>query len=192
MNTEKLIAVVSILVILSIASERLVEIIKAYIPSLVEDKVAGDTIVNPQQELQKEARRKAKISVLAIAAGIFTAFLASPILAGIFKDLFPGSTCPFAAGFFNFGTDGSCGFNFSIEGLPAVLALGLLASGGSSLWNSVLEYLLKIKDLKKIKIENEKVETEKNRVQLKLLNAKHLRLQNTGKASDIPFSGEAN
>lgn len=33
-------------------------------------------------------------------------------------------------------------------GLLALLALGFLASGGSGLWNSVLTYVLKVKDIK--------------------------------------------
>jgi hypothetical protein len=42
--------------------------------------------------INAETRRKANVSVLAIVCGIFTAFLASPILAGNFKDLFKHST----------------------------------------------------------------------------------------------------
>lgn len=42
-----------------------------------------------------------------------------------------------------------------------ILALGLLASGGSAFWNSVLEYLLKAKDFQANKADKEKIKVEK-------------------------------
>jgi hypothetical protein len=32
--------------------------------------------------------------------------------------------------------------------VPSLIALGFLASGGSGLWNSILTYLLQVKDIK--------------------------------------------
>lgn len=144
MDVNKLIAIVTILITLSIASERLVEIIKGFFPKL---------ITPPSDDPQLEARRKANVSLLAVASGIITTFLASPLLAGIFKDLFKDSSCPmFISWFGSLGNNAPCGFSLNTNGLLLILALGLLASGGSSLWNSILEYLLKIKDLKKIEV----------------------------------------
>jgi hypothetical protein len=67
----------------------------------------------------QEARRQAKVQTLAVIAGLVTAGLAHPYLSSL--------------------------QNWSI---PATLALGFLASGGSGLWNAVLGYLKGLKDLK--------------------------------------------
>ncbi len=163
MDITVLISIVTILITLSVASERLVEIIKGFFPQLSEEYLEGS----------KEAWRKAKVNILAVICGIFTAFLASPVLSGIFKNLYPEeSTCKLALGFLNLGKDSPCGFDFSINGFFLIFALGLLASGGSSLWNSILEYLLKIKDLKKSEArrstEMRRIEVERARVELEI------------------------
>jgi hypothetical protein len=113
-------AIISTLIVLSIASERLVEIVKGFIPAL--DKETN----NPR----KESRRKAYLQMLAVIAGIFTAFLARAAL---------GTSVPEA---WNTTT--------------GVFALGLLASGGSGLWNSVLGYANEVKKLKKDEVNKEK------------------------------------
>lgn len=106
-------AIVGLLLAVSIASERLVEIVKGVVPWLNEAK--DDPIL--------EGRRKSALQILAVTAGVLTAFLASPILAK------------------------------SLSGIPdhgfAVLLIGLLASGGSAFWNAILSYLLQVKNLKK-------------------------------------------
>lgn len=114
MDITRLTAIVSILITLSIASERLVEIIKGLMPPLNQENS------NPT----KEGWRRASIQVLAIVSGIFTAWLASHV------------------------PEGGIGNN-----LFTILAFGLLASGGSAFWNSILEYLLKVKDIKEAKAE---------------------------------------
>lgn len=107
---------VALLVALSVASERLVEIIKNLSPFLRENK--------PEE---KDGPRKAALQVLAVASGIATAFLARPA--------FPTGDLPMLAS-------------------PAsVLALGLLASGGSGFWNSILSYVLLLKNAKKEQIQ---------------------------------------
>jgi hypothetical protein len=103
---------VTLLIALSIASERLVEIIKNAIPWLNQKN----------SDSGKEGWRKALLQALAVAAGILTAFLAGPAVGNIVAG--PWDT------------------------VPGLLALGLLASGGSGLWNSILTYLLKVKDIK--------------------------------------------
>jgi CDP-diglyceride synthetase len=69
-----------------------------------------------------EGRRRSLVQILAVASGVFTAFLASSYIP-------PEVAKP--ADFWS------------------ILGLGLLASGGSGLWNSVLTYLTKLKDVKK-------------------------------------------
>lgn len=116
MDITKLIAIVSILITLSIASERLVEIIKGLVPFLNQEN-SDPTI---------EGRRRSSIQVLAVLSGVFTAWLASNI---------PES---------------------GIQGVFTIAAFGLLGSGGSAFWNSILEYLLKVKDIKQVEAETRK------------------------------------
>ncbi len=115
MDPTKLTAVVGLLVALSVASERLVEIIKGVIPWLNKQN---------SNEIQ-EGWRGALLHALAVGAGVVTAFIARPAIA---PDVIPADT----------------------TNTVAILALGLLASGGSGFWNSILTYLLKLKDLAKM------------------------------------------
>jgi hypothetical protein len=111
MDTTGLTAIVGLLVALSVASERLVEIIKGFIPPLT-----GKSTVQWQ-----EGVRRASNQLIAVGAGILTAYLASPAIP---EEVFPA-------------TRGA-----------TVIALGLLASGGSGFWNAVLSYVLQVKDIK--------------------------------------------
>ena len=111
MTIDKLIALVGLILALSIASERLVEIIKGYVPKL--NMAATDE--------KAEGRRQATLQFMAVLAGIVTSWLSR---AYIPKEV----------------SDATHGW--------AVLGLGLLASGGSGFWNSILTYLVKVKDLK--------------------------------------------
>ncbi len=115
---ENLSIIVALLVALSVASERLVEIIKGLIPSL--DKENTDPI--------KEGRRKSCLQLLAVIAGIVTTLLASPAIEGVIPNL----------------------------DWISIIALGLLASGGSGFWNSVTTYVNKAKDIKKSQAQQEK------------------------------------
>jgi len=110
---EALAAIVGVLISLSVASERLVEIIKGIIPFLNQQN----------NDETKEGRRKAILQAMAVCSGIITAWLARPALAGILPNAWTT--------------------------LPAIFALGLLASGGSGLWNAVLSYVLNVKNMKK-------------------------------------------
>ena len=113
MDTSKLTAIVGLILALSIASERLVEIIKGLIPCLSQQN----------REKKAEWRRCSYLQILAVGAGILTAFLAKNYLPTGPVDEPPG--------------------------VWAVIGLGLLASGGSGFWNSVLTYLTQVKNLKK-------------------------------------------
>ncbi len=121
MDTTKLTTVISLLVALSIASERLVDIIKGLVPWLNQ----------PRLRPVDEGWRKATLQVLAVLAGITTAWLSS---AAIPKGV----------------------------GIPddwtGTFALGLLASGGSGFWNSILTYVTKAKDLKAAEAETKQIE----------------------------------
>lgn len=113
MDTTRLAAVVGLLIALSVASERLVEIVKGVIPPL-----NGKSAVP-----WKENVRRTVLQLLAVGAGIGTAYLARP-------------TIPQEV--------------LSSTSDSAIIALGLLASGGSGFWNSVLTYVLRLKDIKEV------------------------------------------
>lgn len=111
MTTVDLTATVTLVLALSVASERLVEIVKGLLPWL--DK----------EWETHESFRRALLQVLAVIAGVVTAHLSAPYV--------PQSLS-----------------SPSAEGLSLV-GLGLLASGGSGFWNSVLTYMSGLKNLKK-------------------------------------------
>lgn len=119
MDMTRLTTVIGLLIALSIASERLVEIIKGFIPAL--DQQSTDP--------NKEGRRRAVLQILAVLAGIATASLASPMI--------PKET-------------------YDATSIWGILALGLLTSGGSGFWNSVLTYVAKVKDVKKLEVKEKK------------------------------------
>lgn len=102
---------VSLLAALSVATERLVEIIKGSIPWL--NAPAGDA--------KQEGWRQAALHVLAAVAGIVTAWMANSVITGTI----PGQ----------WSTGGG------------IIVIGLLASGGSGFWNSILSYVKATKDL---------------------------------------------
>ena len=114
MDATKLTVIVTLVLALSVASERLVEIIKGVIPWL-------DTKKDKPNEAWMEGVRRMLLQVLAVISGIFTAWLSS--------DYLPAEVAK--------PTD-----TWSIVGL------GLLASGGSGFWNSILDYFTGLKDIK--------------------------------------------
>ncbi len=124
MDTTKLTTVISLLIALSIASERLVDIIKGLVPWLN----------RPRRKPAEEGWRKAALQVIAVVAGITTAWLAGPAVPA-----------------------------FLPHDLTGKLALGLLASGGSGFWNSILTYVTKAKDLKAAEAETRQIEVRAKR-----------------------------
>jgi len=114
---DTLLTFVTLLLVLSVSSERLVEIVKGMIPFLNQKNENPDW----------ERWRRISLQVMALVAGIVTALLAQSAIGEIVPQM-----------------------GQSIYG---VLALGLLASGGSGLWNSILTYLLQVKDIKKLDLE---------------------------------------
>ncbi len=113
MDTEMLTGIVSLLNILSIASERLVQIVKRLVPFL-----------NVKTKGNAESQRKACLHGLAILAGIATAYLSSDII-----------------------TKSS---NLMLNDPVTVIGMGLLVSGGSDFWNSILGYLNGLKKAKQV------------------------------------------
>lgn len=116
---EEVAAIVGAVVALSIASERLVEIVKGFIPAL---NTAGD---NPD----KEARRRSYLQIFAVLSGVITAFAS--------KNLVPELVTREAGDW-------------------GILTLGLLASGGSGFWNSILTYVTNAKDIKRAEADKAK------------------------------------
>jgi hypothetical protein len=117
--------IVALVVALSVAAERLVEIIKNPI-GFLRDK---------NSDPQKEGYRKVALLVLAVVAGLVTAWLAKPAIEGL---NLPGE----------------------LSSSRGIIALGLLASGGSGFWNSVATYVLNLKDIKAAEAEKEQVEAK--------------------------------
>lgn len=70
MDITNISTVVALIIALSVASERLVEITKGYMPSL--SKAKDDPVA--------EGKRRSTIQFIAVAAGIITTFLAAPAL----------------------------------------------------------------------------------------------------------------
>ncbi len=102
---------VSFLAALSVATERLVEIIKGSIPPL------NNQAKNPTLE----GFRQATLHVLAALCGLVTAYMAQASLQGIL----PGNWSPWGS----------------------YCVIGLLVSGGSGFWNSILSYAKASKDI---------------------------------------------
>lgn len=123
MELNALSTLLPVLIALSMASERLVEIIKGFFPALNEEK----------SEPKEESRRKAYLQILAVVAGLITVLLAKQ---GDLLSNLPGI------------------FTESL----GVITLGLLASGGSGFWNSVLDYVNEVKKIKKM----EKIEKKQS------------------------------
>jgi len=128
MPLNDLSVVVSLLVALSIASERLVSTIKGLIPFLNQE--------NPDPI--KEGRRGSILQTLAVISGIVTALLARPVV----SDIVPKA------------------WNSNL----GLLALGLLASGGSGFWNSIQGYVNQVKDIKKLQVEQVKKAVDTSRI----------------------------
>ena len=108
--TENLSTIVAVLIALSVATERLVDIIKGLIPFLNQKN----------DDPKKEGWRRTVLQGMGFLGGIVTALLCQPALSGVMPEAW--------------------------NSLPGILALGLLASGGSGFWSSIQSYVLNAKD----------------------------------------------
>ena len=113
-NIEILENFFTLLIGLSVATERLVEIVKGIINFL------SQSLEEPQEDKKLERRRKLKLQVIAIFAGLLTAMLTR----------------------LTFETD----LPAPMKTISGTIICGLLASGGSGFWNSLLSYILKVKE----------------------------------------------
>lgn len=126
---EAAIAVTSVLVFISLAAERIVEMIKGWWPWL---NIASTDAV-------EEGRRRAMIHLLTMVFGWGIVLIAYDSLAQI----------------------QGMSWMTQAQGLRyflITLALGILSSGGSSFWNSVLTYFLSVKDIKRAEARDLQVE----------------------------------
>lgn len=106
---------VAMLVAISLASERLVEVVKGLVP----------WFSTQQPEGPGERRRQVSLQLLAMVAGGCSAALTLPVL------------------------------RTHMQGLPdplIILGVGVLASAGSGLWNTLLTYFLMLKDIKSAEV----------------------------------------
>jgi hypothetical protein len=120
---DTFIQVVGVLLTLSVASERLVEVLKGYLPWL------GQTRTGERDD----ARRRSHLLVATTVVNLCTTWLAWPMIV----------QTPAIA---------------KIDSFLTMIGFALLASGGSSMWNSVLSYLVGMKDIKKSEAKVAKLE----------------------------------
>jgi hypothetical protein len=113
---ESLSTAVALLIALSVASERLVEIVKGWIPYLNRkfEVTPKRTPKNKKEYFESEGVRKAIIQLMAVAA----ALLARPAIVKVLP---------------------------AWDSTSHFLALGLLSSGGSGFWNSIQNSVLQMK-----------------------------------------------
>lgn len=95
-SAELLSTLVALLVALSVASERLVEIVKGLIPALD----------NENADPRREGWRKAAIQSLAVLSGVVTALLARPALEGVLPNPWDKTGTYVALGFLTSGGSG--------------------------------------------------------------------------------------
>lgn len=79
-----------------------------------------------------EGRRRAMLHLLAVVSGVVTALLASPMIPEEVSKAYGDNQT------------------------WSILALGLLASGGSGFWNAILGYVTRLKDIKKFEAEQKR------------------------------------
>ncbi|KYG08010.1 hypothetical protein BE21_26095 [Sorangium cellulosum] len=116
MDIQQLSTIIAVLVALSVASERLVEITKGFVPYLNK----RDPTTNPKG--LEEPHRRAALQILAIVSAILVTIAAGPAIP---KDVLS-----------------------TPDDMFGLIAIGLLASGGSGLWNGVLSYVDEVKKVR--------------------------------------------
>jgi hypothetical protein len=109
------------------------EDLTVYVTAIIALSIAAERVVEMTKGIvvwldkvkenpKEEARRRASLQALAAGAGVFVSWLAWPVT----KALLP--------------TGG--------DSAATIIAFGLLASGGSGFWNSILGYVMSLKALK--------------------------------------------
>jgi hypothetical protein len=110
----------TLLIGLSVATERLVEIIKGII------NIWDSFLEEPNKNKKKERMRRLILQSIAVVAGVATAMLARVAF--------------------------DTGLPAPMQTYSGTIICGFLASGGSGFWNSILTYILKVKELKDLNI----------------------------------------
>ena len=116
---DTLISFVTVVLALSIASERLVELFKGFFP----------TLTGKDSNAEVERKRQLRIH--------WSSVVASAIVVALMQDYISSSV----------GLKNGLGW-------PEGVAFTILASGGSSTWNSVVSYLLSLKNIKQQAVES--------------------------------------
>jgi hypothetical protein len=135
-DIEQLSVIVALLAALSVAAERLVDIVKNLFPTYLAEEqkiVQGGNVAAEDVgkiDPKKEGFRKVVLQVLPIVASIVTVMLAWPAVAGSVPGAPPG------------------GWWTSVSGIATIIATGVLVSGGSGFWNKVVGYIGEVRDLK--------------------------------------------
>lgn len=124
---DAIVDIVALLAALSVAAERLVEIIKGMIPWLQKPKLDSDQ--NPTTE---EGWRRVALHLLAFVAGTLTAYLTDAVTEDFVLDQLEKLT----------GSQ-------QLNPWTIYLMLGLLSSAGSGFWNSIVSYLNLLKNIRK-------------------------------------------
>ena len=125
MSIDALPTIITLLIALSVATERGVEITKSLWPWLDTEQV----------DKRGEGRRRAAVQFLAVVFGVLIASLTWPVIAEVLR---------VTAGA-NDGRD-----------VSTILAVGLLASGGSGFWHSMLSYVTSLKTLKSAEVKEQR------------------------------------
>jgi hypothetical protein len=135
---EQLVTLSTILLTISLATERLIAIIKTIFPKLAEENKNDNGMVDPE----RDKRRKLLVQSISFLAGWLTASLLAPK----FNPLF-----------------GHIKLNDDLN--LHVIIIGFLSMGGSAFWSNVLGYMKAVKDIhqqqKALKDTEIKMEMEK-------------------------------
>jgi hypothetical protein len=127
MDASFLIKVVTLIIAVSAATERIVEVLKGLLASF-KSFTFGVWLNKQDTDETGETRRQLILHVLAAVFGVLTAYLARKAIEG-------GLSTDTA----KVTDDNVCGW---------IWLIGICSSGGSSFWNSILGYLTKVKDVK--------------------------------------------
>ena len=117
---------IPVIAALAAASERLVDTVKSFLPSLSSPKTQAEQAAVNQT---KDRQREGTISILSILVGIGTVTFAE------IAKMFPDKANPI---------NGDV-----VHDILATILMGLLTAGGSRLWNPLVELLKGLKDSKK-------------------------------------------
>lgn len=128
---ETITTFITALVALSLAVERVIEVLKGYWPWLREDVAS---VGGGSRAERRECRRRATLQILSTATGALFAAATGP---EHFMPFFP-----------------TTGWSSPERWLESLL-LGLIASGGSGLWNHLLDIVESTKKLKETAVKTE-------------------------------------